>query len=446
MNVFREQRVRCTIAIVGGGFSGSMLAVQLARRAGPEVSTVLIERSPVLGRGVAYGTKFKGHLLNVRAGNMSAYPDVPDHFVEWARRNYSPAIKPGDFLPRSLYGDYVASQLREAINSYPDKLQCIQGEVIALKHAGSLTEVLLSSGHTPIAGKVVFALGHFAPGGLPFLGKIGSSRYISNPWSADTAVDLRQDKNVLLIGSGLTSVDVVLQLRAHGFDGTVHILSRRGLLPLSHKATVPRPPFWNETPPRTVRGLLRLVRLEAKAAEEQGSDWRAVIDSLRPVTQKVWQTLPRREQRRFLRHIRPYWDVCRHRMAEQIASQLASLVRSGQIHMHAGRIERCHEIAGGVEITIGVVRAVSGQSCVWTALSIAPAPRPISAVSKVRSSPILWPKGWCGPTHTQWGWMCRTMAPCWMHTERLQTLFMPWGHCAKGLYGKPLQFPRFESR
>jgi len=342
---------RPTIAIVGGGFSGSMLAVELLRRQAGQVSVVLIERSPVPGRGVAYGTQFEGHLLNVRAKNMSAYADVPDHFVKWAQRHYSSSVKPDDFLPRPVYGQYISSQLREATRACPADLRCIQDEAASVAHTGDRLLIRLANGGTVIADKVVLALGNFPPADLQLPGKSpGSSRYVRNPWSGNAFPSAAQDKNVLLIGSGLTSVDVTVELRAKGFEGTVHMLSRRGLLPQRH-AAVPFPPFPTENTPHTVRGLFRLIRSQVHQAEQRGSNWRAVVDSLRPVTQRIWRSLPLVEQRRFLRHVHSYWNAHRHRIADRVADQLALQLRSGQIQMHAGRITEYREWPGGVEVT-----------------------------------------------------------------------------------------------
>jgi uncharacterized NAD(P)/FAD-binding protein YdhS len=344
---------RATVAIIGGGFSGSMLAAELLRRAAGNLSVVLIERGCVPGRGVAYGTQFEGHLLNVRAKNMSAYASTPDHFVKWAQRHYSSSVKPDDFLPRPIFGQYISSQLREAISLSAADFRCIQDEAISLARTGDRLSISLANGKTVIADKVVLALGNFPPADLQLPGKTAaSSRYIPNPWSPNalTAIHTTQDESVLLIGSGLTSVDVTVELRARGFEGTIHLLSRRGLLPQRH-AAVPFPPFPTENAPRTARGLLRLIRLQIRKAEERGSNWRAVIDSLRPVTQQIWRLLPHPEQRRFLRHLRTYWDVHRHRIAERIADQLNLQLRSGQIHMHAGRITEYREVDGGVDIT-----------------------------------------------------------------------------------------------
>ena len=146
-------------------------------------------------------------------------------------------------------------------------------------------------------------------------------------------------------------MDIAIALRQTGFTGTVHILSRRGLLPQSHRATAPWPPFWNETSPRTVRGILRLIRTQVEAAERMGSDWRAVIDSLRPFTQEIWRSLSHQERRRFLRHVRPYWEVHRHRIATEIAFSLAAQMETGQIATHAGRIAEYREDADAVDVT-----------------------------------------------------------------------------------------------
>jgi len=327
-----------------------MLAVQLLRRAGAGDHVVLIERTPVLGLGVAYGTQNNGHLLNVRARNMSAYPDVPDHFVKWAQQNYSVHVRPEDFLPRAVYGKYVTSQLHEAARAHPDKFQCIQDDCVSVEPLGGVARIGLASGRGFLAHKVVLALGHFPPGDLLLPGKTsGSARFVSNPWSLNARADLKQDDSVLLIGSGLTSVDTVIELRARGFKGTIHILSRRGLLPNSHKAVKSLPSFRSNYP-RTVRELLRLIRLQVKAAEARGSDWRAVIDSLRPVTQEIWRSLPRTEQRRFLRHLRTYWDVHRHRIAEQLAEELVGQLQEGHIRVHAGRITEYREDDTGVNV------------------------------------------------------------------------------------------------
>jgi uncharacterized NAD(P)/FAD-binding protein YdhS len=304
-----------------------------------------------VGRGVAYGTEFTGHLLNVRAKDMSAYPDMPDHFLRWCHRNYDPLVDPCDLVPRCFYGRYISSTLEEQIRSHPNRLRCVQAEAVALSHRDGVTEILLSDDRTLLAERVVLALGNFPPAD-PFLpGKAeNSARYISNPWSSIEIVSARKDEDVLLIGSGLTAVDLAIDLRARGFKGTIHLLSRRGLLPQAHRVVAPFSPCWNSTFPRTARGLVRLIRHQCAIAEAQGSDWRAVIDSLRPVSQDIWGAMPQQEKKRFLRHLRPYWEAHRHRIAPAIEEQVNSEYETGRIQVHAGRITTYREDPSGVDV------------------------------------------------------------------------------------------------
>jgi hydroxyacylglutathione hydrolase len=354
----RDQKMsEFTVAIIGGGFTGATLAAQLLRISGVSVSVFLIERGARLGRGVAYSTEWEEHLLNVRARNMSAYPDDPEHFLEWARLNHAPGASPDDYLPRPLYGRYVASVLQQELERHPGQIEHVQDEAVSIARIGETAEIRLRSGRRLFADKVVIALGNFPPGDPRLPGRTPHSlRYVSNPWKSNlwissTPGDVSHDKSVLLVGSGLTSVDVAITLRGRGFRGTIHILSRHGLLPQAHKATAPWPPFWTEQSPRTVRGLLRLIRTQVKAAEKAGSGWRAVIDSLRPFAREIWRSLSFCERRRFLRHVRPYWDVHRHRVAPAIGTTLASQIQDGQIEIHAGRIKTYAEDTDGVEVT-----------------------------------------------------------------------------------------------
>jgi uncharacterized NAD(P)/FAD-binding protein YdhS len=349
----RDQKMsHFTVAIIGGGFTGAILAAQLLRKSGGSVSVLLIERGARLGRGVAYSTECTEHLLNVRARNMSAYPDDPDHFVGWVRLNHAPGASPDDYLPRQLYGQYITSVLQQEIERHPGHLEHVQDEAISIARAGETAEIRLRSGRTLFADKAAIALGNFPPGDPRLPGRTPHSlRYVSNPWKASVLGDVSGDKNILLVGSGLTSVDVAITLRGRGFRGTIHVLSRRGLLPQTHKATAPWPLFWTEHSPRTVRGLLRLIRTQVEAAEKAGSGWRAVLDSLRPFTQEIWHSLSFSERRRFLRHVRPYWDVHRHRVAPPIGARLASEIQDGQLEVHAGRIKTYAEDSDGVEVT-----------------------------------------------------------------------------------------------
>jgi uncharacterized NAD(P)/FAD-binding protein YdhS len=328
-----------------------MLAVNLLRRV-PGLSVAVLDKGPLPGRGLAYGTKYDCHLLNVPAGNMSALPEEPDHFLRWARANYTESVEPTSFLPRSLYGRYVSSLLEEATGpGRGESFRWIQGEVTSLARERSHVAIRLKDGSTLVTKVVVLAVGNFPPAHLNIPGlPEDSERYAPSPWSTAALDNIPENGNVLLIGSGLTSVDVAVALPCEGFAGNIYILSRRGLMPRIHRATRRCPQFWNEQSPRTTRGLLRLVRAKVRAASEGDGDWREVIDALRPVTQKIWQSLPLCERKRFLRHVRPYWEVHRHRIAPEIGDAIAQLFDSGKATVHAGRLIACREFSDHVEV------------------------------------------------------------------------------------------------
>jgi uncharacterized NAD(P)/FAD-binding protein YdhS len=332
------------VVIVGGGFSGAVLAVQLLRR-NPTVTVVIVDPASQPGRGLAYSTPYACHLLNVRAGNMSAFPDEPHHFVRWARANYSAEVQEPDYLPRSVYGDYVGALLEEATASSGG--QCIhwtRDEVAAIRDVNTHLKVRLSSGLELSARTVVLATGNHTPADLGVPGLSPRSKYyVPSPWSGGTLKEIPSAGSVLLVGAGLTSVDVALALRDEGFTGSIHVVSRHGFFPQVHRQTAPWPLSWDTRCPLTTLGLFRRIRNQAQAAAASGSNWRAVIDALRPSIQTIWHSLPVKEKKRFLRHVRSVWDVHRHRIAPAAGSRIDALIGAGRIILHAGRLTAFHE-------------------------------------------------------------------------------------------------------
>lgn len=329
------------VLIVGGGFSGTILALQLLYRA-PELRIAILNKGSLPGRGVAYGTSCRCHLLNLPADKMSAFSEEPEHFLRWARANYDPLVQARSFLPRSIYGRYLESLLRHAVANAPqDSFTWIEDEVLSLTRRHGLFTLERKNGADMSAHAVVMATGNYPPSDPKIPGLLRSSpHYISYPWSANALEGLSGGGSVLLLGSGLTSMDLALALKSKGFTGDIHILSRHGLIPRSHQATNSWPEFWRQEWPRTIRGWVRLVRRETERAGACGYDWRSVIDALRPATQEIWRSLSVEERRRFIRHVRPYWEVHRHRAAPEIADTLADLIQDGQVHVWAGRVLR----------------------------------------------------------------------------------------------------------
>jgi uncharacterized NAD(P)/FAD-binding protein YdhS len=355
----QNSAARFSLAVIGGGFTGTVLAAQFIRSTDPSRSVVVIEKTGLPGRGVAYATQCSAHLLNVPAREMSAFPDDPEHFVRWATSSHDRRTETGSFVPREVYGRYLEAVLSEAVRSGGPRLEWKKDEARAIFRNGEGEfEIHLSSGGRIMAEKVVLALGNF-PSSNPFpVGSVAadprpdhSGSYFPNPWSSEAFEGVECLGSVLLLGSGLTGIDVAIELRQKGFKGTIHLLSRHGLLPQWHKKCNPWPVFWNARSPRSIRGLLRMVRAQVQKAQEQGIDWRGVIGSLRTVTQPMWQSLPEEEKRRFLRHVRPYWDVHRHRAAPEIGALIDDQRSNGRLKLHAGRIANYLEKDPGATIT-----------------------------------------------------------------------------------------------
>jgi len=307
-------------AIVGAGLSGSLQALHLVREGAKRV--VLIERALTPGRGVAYGTDRPEHLLNVPARRMSAYPDAPDHFASWYARHGGTAE---DFAPRMLFGDYVVEQLASA----GELIEIVRGEAVDVDG----TEVLLADGRRIEARAVVLAPGNLPPAtprGIDpaALGPL----WVADPWAAPIAEGLGGDETVFLLGTGLTAVDAVLTLEANGFRGRILAVSRRGLAPRTHSAREPMGAPQEALPADCV-ALLRRVR---QRSAEVG--WRSAVHELRTITQGLWRAAGLDQRRRFLRHLRPWWDAHRHKIAPAVGETVARIEAEGRLRVAAGRI------------------------------------------------------------------------------------------------------------
>jgi uncharacterized NAD(P)/FAD-binding protein YdhS len=256
-----------------------------------------------------------------------------------------------------MYGAYVEAILNEAETTAPDyvHLERITDEAVGIEPGNVGATVSLSNGESIQADRIVLALGNFSPADPPIQDRsfYKSSRYKGNAYSAQALTDVDPDDSVLLIGSGLTMVDLTLTLFRQGHRGKIYTVSRHGLLPLTHKTIPSIAPFVAiDQAPKTVRALMHLVRQQVESAAAGGQDWQAVINSLRPVTQSLWQTLPLGEKQRFLRHVRAYWDIHRHRIAPEVAEVVNKLLSSSQLIIHAGRIQVYREDDRGVDVTV----------------------------------------------------------------------------------------------
>jgi uncharacterized NAD(P)/FAD-binding protein YdhS len=353
-----------TIAIIGAGFGGTMTCVHLMRLLAEQqvaARIVFVERSGRFTAGVAYSTTSPSHLLNVPAGRMSALPDDADHFLRWARQQ-DPRIGGGTFVPRQIYGRYLAALLHDTETAARPGVQLtrVPRAAAGLRMADGGVEVELDGGSVIPADLAVLAIGNFPPGNPAIADPswYRSWRYAKDPW-APGALEVEPDGEVLLLGTGLTMLDVAIALKEKGHRAVLHAISRRGLLPQPHRVSMlPPPPHARpktlDAWPRTARGLLRALRTEVGNAAAKGIDWREVVTSLRHDTPALWGSLPAIERERFLRHLRPYWETHRHRAAPEAATTIAELVARGELVIHAGRVLSFREDTTGVDARIAV--------------------------------------------------------------------------------------------
>jgi len=347
-----------TIAIIGGGFSGTVLAAALLRRPPAQsCRIVLIERREQVGRGVAYRQSPQQPLLNVPAGRMSVDPDDALQFVRFAQRR-DPGCDAQQFLPRELYGEYLQDVLQQALDAAPShvSLQRIHGDAVAMQRIDSAGPYLvgLADGQHVLADQVILACGDPPP---------------AHPSAAVDAADhpachcdphsdqaLRGEcQRLLLIGTGLTMADVAIAAATLNPDIRIDAISRHGLLPAAQTMAsgpaagfaAPDRPFrsYLGDTPFGARALLRAFRELLRDLASAGGDWRDAVNAARQDAPALWRSLPTDERARFLRHLRVYWDVHRHRMPPAIGERLDQLQRCGQLRIHAGHIERI-EAAG----------------------------------------------------------------------------------------------------
>lgn len=306
------------IAIIGFGYSGNLLLANLVRQSREPLGIYVIDPA-LTGRGMAYSTIYDQHLLNVRAYNMSAFADDKDDLLRWLQQ-HAPHYGAQDFIPRRLFGDYLASiwQRTQALAAEKKMLlKLVPSIAVALSKQAERYAVLTERGDAIAVDMIVLATGNeIKPVQAPI------ERVLQAPWTEGALAQAAKEQGpILLIGTGLTAVDMVLALRAEGYAGEIIAYSRNGLLPHAHRDYGPAEAISADdiAAQHTLRQWAGWLRRKARDA----ADWRPVFDGLRPFTQSSWQKLRTRQQQLFFRRVASFWSVHRHRMALQIAQQLA---------------------------------------------------------------------------------------------------------------------------
>ena len=339
--------MRKTLVIVGAGFSGTVLAANLLRRpptGGTDI--VLIERSNVMGRGVAYAAHEYPYLLNVPAARSSADSRDPLQFLRFAQGRL-PHVDREDFLPRALYGEYLQDLLLRAEREAPAHVRLIRvfGEVTGIARAADGAALAAEfADRAPILGDaLILAMGNPSvpvPNWAQQLN--GHAAFRQDP--RDLPETLGSEHSVLIVGNGLTMADAASVLSRHPERmPTLHTISRRGLIPKTqttfHTGAMRGSGETLLSSAHSLRKLLRTCRDLAGEVEKLGGDWREAITFIRGLVPALWRRMPEAERRRFVRHVQVHWDTHRHRLPPQLSERLENLRRSGKLKVRAGRIQ-----------------------------------------------------------------------------------------------------------
>lgn len=345
------------IAIIGGGLSGTLLAHYLLQEDAYPLTIYLFEKDyHQLSRGIAYRASTEGQLLNVPANRMSLHSHKPDEFYQWLLSNVSKEILPDEFVQRSYFGTYLKEVFQKSIEQAKHiTVRVITDEVIDIIKDDDTLHVITAKNHTYVVSRAIVANGIIAPQD-PF--SVGldiklSNLYQSNPWSFRYQDQLKINDHVILIGTGLTTLDHAVSLLRSGKNLTLIAFSRRGLLPLPHAQYKPYTfPDYNIESTSDIGALLRSIRTYYKEHREKGLDWRDLIDKIRTQAPHLWKGLNAKSKTRFIRHLKPYWEIHRHRAPTIILDRISEAAEKGRFKLLKGRIQEVKTTGNALQLTL----------------------------------------------------------------------------------------------
>lgn len=363
--------VNVDLAIVGDGAAAALVAIHALgqARAGQRIALI---GPGTPGLGIAYATSDLAHRLNVPAGRMSALPAQPGDFVDFLRGEGLADDMAGDplaerFVPRAWYGRYLQQRLQQATAASPAAVAHVTRRVVGIDGVPAARRLQLDDASAVQAGSVVLAIGN-ALRPLPLATQIPPLQQVQ-AWDVPALRAIDPAASVLVVGTGLSMVDVLLSLQGNGHHGPVQLVSRHGLLPLGHAAHLSWPVDGEALLGLSLRVRVRWLRAQAAAAQAAGLPWQVVFDAIRPLGWRLWASLTPADQARFLRHVVRLWDVHRHRIAPDLAALIAAGLAAGRWQRQAGGIGslmaatdgRLHvHLASGQAVVVDVVVNATG--------------------------------------------------------------------------------------
>jgi uncharacterized NAD(P)/FAD-binding protein YdhS len=225
--------------------------------------------------------------------------------------------------------------------------------------------VRLADAHTVEADRVVLATGNEAPAPLPGTETLDAHpAWIGDPWQPWEQRLPGQGGSIIVLGTGLTTVDAIITLRALGWMGSIHAVSRHGWFPHAHFRGIEYPEF----PPAGVdlaglglEQLAALVQQHCAVLHERNANPAIIVDKMRPHTQRIWSHFTREERLAFAQKYAARWNIFRHRIAPEIHAQITGSQLTGQLQLHAAAIERVEASGAQVLVHLGNGKSLAGD-------------------------------------------------------------------------------------
>ena len=379
-----------TIAVVGGGYSGAAFAIHASRLAPQPLEIVLIEPRARLGPGLAHSTEHPDHRLNAADSIHLLYLDEPDHFSAWLRSSGVLARDPeataanGRIYPRRAdFGAYVSAELtrHQASNPSQSIIRHVRRRAVGVRASPLGVDIGLEGGTSLHAHACVLAPGQGGPN-LPAVlrGAAGHPDLVADPWAHGALRRLERDRSVLILGSGLTAADVVAALVAQGHRGRIEAVSRHGLRPTTHSPFAPTLPrlhgLMQEVPDfiarhgvsDTVRGIVRALQSDIAGLDPARASWHAPFDEMRDAAHVLWPHLSPVEQRRFLRHLKLWYDVHRFRIPPQTERIVQGALDTGTLSFLAARVLSVESGPAGFEVVLQDRASAQTRTAIYATL------------------------------------------------------------------------------
>jgi len=352
-----------SIAIIGGGFAGITTAIQLIKKAISPIRLHIVGEKEHFARGIAYQPYSKRHILNVIAGKMSAFPDQPEHFLNWLmeKEDYGKldkAIIASSFISRKVYGDYLSELWQNAlIEAHTKGIQVVEirDSVIGLEVDKDGYRLRCKNSLEIIVNQCVIATGNQIPKNptIPNANFFKSPNYFQNPWSIQSVMNVQDTLPLLIVGNGLTMVDTLIGLEEQGYHGEIYSISPNGfnILPHRHSGMSYKAHLEEIKDGMNLRDLAKVIHRHVKIVRQFGISAEPIIDALRPMTQKLWRSLSSQDKKLFMARFRHLFGVARHRIPLHIYDKIQKLRIDGKLHIQSGKILDILETHEGVQVS-----------------------------------------------------------------------------------------------